>query len=108
MRKVLLDECVDWRLLRSLGQFEVSTARQMGWSHLKNGKLLREAATKFEVLVSTDQGIEHQNNLNEIGIAIVVLMPKRNKLSEIVPMLPEILVALTEVQIGSARYVPEN
>ena len=80
----------------------------MGWSHLKNGKLLREAATKFEVLVSTDQGIEHQNNLNEIGIAIVVLMPKRNKLSEILPMLPEILVALTEVQIGSARYVPEN
>lgn len=39
--RVLLDECVDWRLLRDLTGHDVKTARQMGWSELKNGHLLR-------------------------------------------------------------------
>jgi hypothetical protein len=38
--RVLLDECVDWRLLRDLTGHDVKTARQMGWSEVKNGKLL--------------------------------------------------------------------
>jgi hypothetical protein len=29
--RVLLDECVDWRLGRELASHEVKTARQMGW-----------------------------------------------------------------------------
>ena len=29
--RILLDECVDWRLLRDLVAQEVKTARQMGW-----------------------------------------------------------------------------
>jgi len=28
--KVLLDECVDWRLSREIADHEVKTARQMG------------------------------------------------------------------------------
>jgi hypothetical protein len=30
--KVLLDECVDWRLARELEGHEVKAARQMGWA----------------------------------------------------------------------------
>jgi hypothetical protein len=30
---------MDWRIIRSLTQFEVKTAKQMGWSALKNGTL---------------------------------------------------------------------
>jgi hypothetical protein len=48
--RVLLDECVDWRLLRDLTGHDVKTARQMGWSELKNGKLLRLTADHFDVL----------------------------------------------------------
>ena len=36
--KVLLDECVDWRLSRDLQEHEVKTARQMGWATIKNGE----------------------------------------------------------------------
>jgi len=38
---VLLDECVDWRLLRELGDFDVKTVKQLGWENVKNGALLR-------------------------------------------------------------------
>lgn len=41
--KVLLDECVDWRLSRDLAGHEVKSARQMGWTTIKNGELLRGA-----------------------------------------------------------------
>jgi hypothetical protein len=35
--KVFLDECVDWRLARDILGHDVKTARQMGWTTLKNG-----------------------------------------------------------------------
>jgi hypothetical protein len=38
--KVLLDECVDWRLGKELRGYNVQSAAKIGWSGLKNGKLL--------------------------------------------------------------------
>ena len=34
--RVLLDECVDWRLSRDVIGHDVKTARQMGWATIKN------------------------------------------------------------------------
>ena len=48
--RVLLDECVDWRLGRELASHDVKTTRQMGWTALKNGELLALAATHFKYL----------------------------------------------------------
>jgi len=48
--KVLLDECVDWRLARDIPGHSVKTARQMGWTIIKNGELLALAAAEFDVL----------------------------------------------------------
>ena len=55
--RVLLDECVDWRLLRDLMGHDVKTARQMGWSEVKNGKLLRLTAGHFDVFVTVDRNL---------------------------------------------------
>jgi predicted nuclease of predicted toxin-antitoxin system len=52
--KVLLDECVDWRLARDLVGHEVKTARQMGWTTVKNGELLALAAEQFDVFITVD------------------------------------------------------
>ena len=38
--KVFLDECIDWRLARDVIGHEVKTAREMGWTAIKNGELL--------------------------------------------------------------------
>jgi hypothetical protein len=50
--KIFVDECVDSRLARDIVGYEVKTARQMGWTTLKNGELLALASEPFEVLIT--------------------------------------------------------
>ena len=47
--KVLVDECVDWRLLRDLRAYDARTVKQLGWEHVQDGSLLRLAAVEFDV-----------------------------------------------------------
>ena len=50
--RILIDECLNWRLARALtGHYAVS-ARKMGWGGLKNGALLAEAEKQFDVFLS--------------------------------------------------------
>ena len=55
--KVLLDECLDWRLLRQIVGHEVKTARQMGWSTIDNGELLALASKEFDLFVTVDRNL---------------------------------------------------
>lgn len=103
--KVFIDECIDWRLSRSFGEIEVRTARQMGWSGLKNGKLLREAAAQFDVFLTVDQNIEFQNNIWTITIAVVVLVRRTNLLSALVPLVPEFIEKLPRLTAGTVTYI---
>ena len=53
---------------------QVETTFELGWSDLKNGQLLKQAVDAgFEVLVTTDQNLKHQQNLVDRKIAIAVL-----------------------------------
>lgn len=58
--RVLLDECVDWRLSRDLIGHDVRTARQMGWQSIKNGELLALATDHFDVFVTVDRNLAFQ------------------------------------------------
>ncbi len=72
--KVLLDENLDHRLRNHLGTHEVFTVSHMGWSGLKNGKLL-EAVEKagFNVFVTGDRSLPLEQNLGSSRIGIVTL-----------------------------------
>ena len=100
--KVFIDECIDWRLTRSFGEIEVHTARQMGWSELKNGRLLREAAKQFEVFVTVDQSIDFQNNLAQIPIAVIILVTRNNMLKTLIPLVPRVIEKLPTLITGTA------
>ncbi len=92
--KILLDECVDWRLTRSLLQHDVKTVRQMGWSSYANGQLVTVAESEFDVFVTADVNMMYQQSLTSRKIAVIVLRPKRNRLPEILGLLPQLLAAL--------------
>jgi hypothetical protein len=70
--RVLLDECVDWRLGRELVVHEVKTARQMGWTTLKNRELLALASAAFDVFVTVDRNRSFQKDIVSFSIAVVV------------------------------------
>jgi len=72
--RVLFDQGTPVPLRRFLGQHDVSTAFERGWSQLRNGELLVEAESAgFAVFVTTDANLRYQQNLRTRNIAIVVL-----------------------------------
>lgn len=103
--KVLLDECVDWRLSRDIVGHEVKTARDMGWATIRNGELLALAAKQFAVFVTVDRNLSFQQNLPDFDIAVIVLRARSNRLADLRPLVPELLTALPMAQRGIATYV---
>lgn len=72
MRRILLDENVPEGLRRYLADSHVSTAPEMGWAGLTNGRLLAVAEQAgFDVMVTGDQNLTHQQNLTGRKLAIV-------------------------------------
>lgn len=51
----------------------VATAYEMGWSEIDNGSLLAAAENDFDVLITTDQSMRHQQNTAGRRLAILVL-----------------------------------
>jgi hypothetical protein len=103
--RVLLDECVDWRLSRYIVGHEVKTARQMGWSSISNGRLLALAAQEFDVLVTVDQNLAFQQNLAAFNIAVIVLRARSNRVRALQALVPDLLAAIPTATPGAATYV---
>lgn len=106
--KLLLDHCVPRRVARLLTAHEVRTADDMGWQRLRNGDLLRQAATQFDALLTMDRNLKHQQNLAALPIAVVVLVAKSNRLSDIVPLIPDLTAALARLAPKTLIEVTEN
>jgi hypothetical protein len=98
--RLLLDECVPKRLRRGLGGHEVQTVFEAGWAGVKNGALLRAAEGLFEVLLTVDQGIEHQQNLTGLRIGVVIMVAPSNDIDDLHPLLPSVVEALGRIQPG--------
>jgi hypothetical protein len=78
----------------------------MSWSGKKNGELLQlMSAGGFEVLLTVDQNLRHQQNLQAAGVAVVVLVAASNRLADLVPLVPSALVALGSIQPGDVVEV---
>jgi hypothetical protein len=98
----LLDECVDWRLSRTLTGHEVRSARQMGWSAIKNGELLALASERFDAFVTVDRNLAFQQNVRSLSIAVIVLHAKTNRLADLLPLVPNLLTAIGSAKPGVA------
>ena len=96
--KLLLDESLPRRLATLFhGSFEVRTVQQMGWAGSGNGELLRLAADcGFDAPVTVDQGFEHEQNLNNLPVSVVIMVAVRNRLQELQPLVPAVVEVLSE------------
>jgi predicted nuclease of predicted toxin-antitoxin system len=103
--RILLDECVDWRLSRALVGHDVRTARQMGWASIKNGELLALACDRFDVFVTVDRNLPHQQNIRALPIAIIVLHAKTNRLADLLPLVSNLLAAIRSAKPGVVAIV---
>ena len=95
--RLLLDESVPRRLRQSLSGHRVRTVVEMGWGGIRNGEVLNLAASDFDAFITVDRNLQHQQNLADLPIAVVILHAQSNELQVLLPLVPkleEVLVSL--------------
>jgi hypothetical protein len=103
--RVLLDHNVPRGMRRLLPGHDVRTTREMGWERLRNGLLLASAAREgFDVLLTLDKKVEHEQNLTTLPVMVVVLDAVKNTLPVLVSFVPPLSTLLTS-PVDRALYV---
>jgi hypothetical protein len=103
--RVLLDESLPVDLAAELPGHDVATVRSQGWTGLLNGELLRRARGAFDVLITMDQSLPHQQNLPAMQVAVVLVRARSNRLSDLRPLIPHLLAAISTATPGEVRRV---
>ncbi len=103
--KLLLDESLPQDLRLHLSDHEAVTVPFRGWASKRNGELLRLASPEFDVFITADQNLEHQQNIGQFDIAVVILVAPSNRLADLMPLLPEVLGLLASVRPGRVYRV---
>lgn len=99
--RVLLDENVDRRLRKTFDtRHEVLTVVACGWSGTENGELLDLAQQNFDVFVTTDKGIPHQQNLAGFDLAVILLEARSNSYEDLAPLMTQVNAVLGEARPG--------
>jgi hypothetical protein len=98
--RVLFDQATPVPIRPFLEGHTVSTAAHEGWDRLQNGELLNAAeAAGFDVLLTTDKNIRHQQNLAGRKISIIVL--GRQQWPEVRPHVHLVIAAVDAAKAGT-------
>ncbi len=97
--KLLLDENLPHQMRLELSGHDVFTVAFMGWSGVENGELLdRAAVAGFDALVTNDRGLEYEQNLSVLPVAVVVVLTPSNTIEALRLAYPALLAALSTLQ----------
>jgi hypothetical protein len=104
--RILLDECVPRRLKRHFrDRGLVLTVMDAGLSGYKNGQLLRRISGDFNVFITIDKSIQHQQNLASFDISFALLRVPSNDIVDIEPVLPRLFVRWHELKPGTLLII---
>ena len=103
--KILFDQGTPAPLRKHLLEHSIDTLWEKGWSDKDNGALLDLAEKEgYEVLVTTDQSIRYQQNLEDRRLSVIVL--KNNLWPAVRLHIGSISRAISEVSPGEIIEVP--
>jgi hypothetical protein len=103
--RVLLDENLPVDLARELSPHTVETVSGLGWTGTKNGELLRRMTGRFDTLLTMDQNLEFQQRLSGRSFGVLLLIAKSNRMSDLRPLVPDVLRTLSELQPAQLRRI---
>jgi hypothetical protein len=102
----LLDENLPHQLRHELPGYDCYTVAFMGWAGVENGELLRRTASvDFDALVTTDSGVEFEQNLVNLPVAVVILHAPSNDIDDLLPLLPALLKSLATLPTNEITHV---
>ena len=103
--KILFDHNTPRRLRQYLPEHSVDTAREKGWAEVSNGNLLAQAERDgYDVLITADQSMRHQQNIAQRRVGVVVLLS--NRWADVQLRVEDIRNALEGIQPSELREVP--
>src|SRR5947199_9862599 len=97
--KLLLDECIPRKFKDHLQGHDCVTVPEAGLAGKKNGELLLFAQkTGFDAFLTLDRGIEYEQNLTQLRVAVVLILSRASRLAEFQPHAREILKVMGSIQ----------
>jgi len=107
--KVLLDECVTKKAKKFLKEYEVNTVPEMGFSGLKNGKLLTQAEKSgFDILLTIDKNIDYQQNISKYQITIVIFDVLKSNIKYIEELMPKFKSQIIGFEKGKSYRIEKE
>jgi predicted nuclease of predicted toxin-antitoxin system len=98
--RILIDENLPRKLAGYLAGHERRTVTECGWAGRKNGELLALAEPLFDVLLTLDKSVPHQQNIWSGKIAVLIVRARSNRIQDLVSSIPECLAALENIWPG--------
>jgi predicted nuclease of predicted toxin-antitoxin system len=105
MKTILLDECIPEKFKFSLAPHSCLSVRKAGFAGKQNGELLALAEGKFDVFVTVDKSVRHQQNMEGRQIAVLIIRARGNSLALLRPHAAACLLALESIQLGETIEV---
>lgn len=84
---------------------EVRTAPQLGWGDFDDGPLLNAMSDGFDAFITVDKSLRHQQNLSIRPFGVIVLRAKTNRITDLLPLVPELRAVLDEIHPGEVREI---
>ncbi|GAA4470944.1 hypothetical protein GCM10023189_60590 [Nibrella saemangeumensis] len=89
--KLLLDENLPKQLKNDLPNHEVYHVSDKHWNSKKNGELLQAMlADGFDVLLTFDKNLQHQQNFEKYPIIVFVLIAPKNQHQYLQPLMQQV------------------
>ena len=103
--RILLDECVNAGVSKAFPGHAVKTVAQAGWQGTDDGPLLFMAQKQFDVFVTMDRNMEHQQNLEKFDLGFVVVRVRSNEISSYLDLFAQLKEAAESVRPGQVVHV---
>ena len=101
--RVVIDACIDPRLVEAFPDHDVRTLFDLGWQHLKDHLLVRRL--ECDVFITADRGFEHEHDLKSLSFGIVIINVARNKITFYRPLFPQLLTTAATIKAGEVVHV---
>jgi predicted nuclease of predicted toxin-antitoxin system len=99
--RILLDACLPERLRLDLASAgDVESAKFAELDHQSNGQLLQAMVGRFDVLVTIDKSMPHEQTIGGRPIAIVVIRSVENRIRALKPVMPQVATAISQIKPG--------
>jgi predicted nuclease of predicted toxin-antitoxin system len=105
--RILLDECLPRKLKDELPDHDVTTVPEAGWAGATNGELLSLSSGRFEVFITVDTGLEHQQDLGRLPFAVIALNASSNRIEALRPLMRRVRHGLGRARPGALIRVEE-